>query len=171
MILAIDVQYDDCSGYIAGVWFDDWQQVSPSQLYTAIKQPVAPYESGAFYKRELPCILHLLDEHDLKPDFIIVDGFVTLGTDAAGESKAGLGQYLYDALNGDVCVVGVAKNLYKQSNQAEPVFRGESGKPLYITAAGMELTEAVSAIQSMHGDFRMPTLLKHVDSACRKMLL
>lgn len=47
----------------------------------------------------------LLSKHNLKPDCIIVDGFVHLEDD-----KPGLGKHLYDALNGKVRVIGVAKN-------------------------------------------------------------
>ena len=47
------------------------------------------------------------------------------------------------------------------------VLRGESKKPLYITAKGIDLHKAAEFIQKMHGDFRIPTLLKLVDSLGR----
>ena len=42
---------------------------------------VAPYEPGAFYKRELPCLMRLLDEVDRALEAVVVDGYVTLGPD------------------------------------------------------------------------------------------
>ena len=45
--------------------------------------------------------------------------------------------------------------------------RGKSQTPLFITAAGIDVHTAASFIQSMHGKFRIPTLLKQVDQLCR----
>ena len=49
------------------------------------------------------------------------------------------------------------------------LLRGESVKPLYITAKGMSLDEAKKVVASMHGKYRFPTLLKEVDSVARKL--
>ncbi|PKN30756.1 MAG: endonuclease V, partial [Deltaproteobacteria bacterium HGW-Deltaproteobacteria-21] len=47
------------------------------------------------------------------------------------------------------------------------VFRGRSKSPLYVTAAGMDPSEAAGHIRSMHGGHRIPTLLKQVDRLSR----
>jgi hypothetical protein len=48
------------------------------------------------------------------------------------------------------------------------VFRGESQRPLYVTAVGIEHREAKIAIGKMHGKYRIPTMLKSVDQLCRQ---
>jgi deoxyribonuclease V len=47
------------------------------------------------------------------------------------------------------------------------VRRGDSQKPLYVTAAGVSAEDAASRISEMHGPFRIPTLLKQVDTLAR----
>jgi deoxyribonuclease V len=47
------------------------------------------------------------------------------------------------------------------------VWRGGSRRPLYVTAAGMELDEVVHHVTAMHGAFRIPTILKRVHQLCR----
>lgn len=91
---------------------------------------------------------------------IVIDGFVNL--DDSG--KLGLGGHLYEALNRAIPIIGVAKNDFIDLIHGKRlVYRGTSAKPLYITAAGMELNVAADFIKSMHGDFRIPTLLKQLD--------
>ena len=51
---------------------------------------------------------------------------------------------------------------------AQELRRGTSRSPLYVTAAGMEATEAARHIAEMHGPHRVPTLLKRVDRLCRE---
>jgi deoxyribonuclease V len=50
---------------------------------------------------------------------------------------------------------------------AREVTRGHSLSPLYVSAAGMHLSDAMHHIQEMHGEFRIPTLLKRVDQLSR----
>jgi deoxyribonuclease V len=90
------------------------------------------------------------------PDEIIIDGYVMLG------NSPGLGHHLFKSLDGKIPVIGVAKSLFEGSSAAE-VFRGGSTRPLYITSAGMDIQEASEKIRAMHGDYRIPTLLKRVD--------
>lgn len=97
-------------------------------------------------------------------DVIIVDGYVTLNDDG----KQGLGGYLYDALGGRIPVIGVAKTLFNQPNSGRTALvRGDSKKPLYITAKGMDLQQAYHNIRRMHGGYRIPTLLKRMDQLSR----
>jgi deoxyribonuclease V len=119
----------------------------------------APYQPGRFYLRELPDIrgvLALLDPIDL----LIVDGYVWLGADK------GLGAHLHDALDGKVAVIGVAKTHYAGATATE-VIRGGSARPLYITAAGIDEATAAAHVAAMHGEHRIPTLLRRVDQLAR----
>lgn len=95
LILAIDVQYDKTNGLVAGVALKSWTDASPSNIYVSKIENVDDYLPGQFYQRELPCIFKLLNEHSLRPEYIVVDGYVYLD----GCSKPGLGKHLYDALH------------------------------------------------------------------------
>tara|TARA_R110001592_G_scaffold363175_1_gene680972 strand:+ start:11872 stop:12381 length:510 start_codon:yes stop_codon:yes gene_type:complete len=163
MILAVDVDYKNDTGLIGGVIFDNWADKEPKIEVVSKVQPVEDYTPGEFYKRELPCILELMNEHSLKPDVIVVDGYVFLD----GEKESGLGKHLYDALGGSIPVVGVAKNRFKNIGSNYEVYRGKSDKPLYVTAAGLDIEIAKQQIINMDGGFRFPTLLKRVDKLCR----
>lgn len=164
MILAIDVHYHHHSARIAGVAFEGWEDELPSGEYLSNREGVADYQPGMFFLRELPCILQLLEEHSLTPDIIIVDGYVYLD----GISKPGLGKYLFDAMQGEVAVIGVAKRAFKGISRKFAVYRGSSKNPLYVTGEGIELSVAKAAIKRMQGKYRMPDLLKRVDRLCRE---
>jgi deoxyribonuclease V len=163
MILAVDVDYKNNTANIGGVTFSAWQDTEPAALYSSTLDDIEEYEPGAFFKRELPCILKLLEEHKLTPDCIIVDGFVYLD----GHEKPGLGKHLYDALDGKTTVIGVAKQSFKDIPEYCAIYRGVSTKPLYVTAEGLTLDAAKELISSMHGAFRIPKLLKMADQLCR----
>lgn len=166
MILAFDTHYVEDKAKTVAVQFEHWTDEFPSQVYEETLEGIQPYESGSFYKRELPCILSLLKQIDLTMiDLIVVDGFVVLDD----EGSLGLGGYLYEALDQKIPVMGVAKNNFAKINALKiPVLRGNSQKPLYITAKGIDLQQAASYIQEMHGDYRFPTLLKEVDRLGRE---
>lgn len=163
MILAVDVHYTDPGAVAAGVCFEDWRDARPSRTCISCFDAVAPYEPGAFYRRELPCLLGLLREHALQPDLIVVDGYVFLDDDG----RPGLGKHLFDALDGRVPVIGVAKTAFVGIGTDHEVLRGDSARPLYVSAAGMLLADAKAHVLAMHGAHRLPTLLKAVDRACR----
>ena len=95
---------------------------------------------------------------------VVIDGYVTL--DVAG--RAGLGAYLYGALGSSVPVIGVAKTAFQGSPHALPLCRGDSQRPLYITAAGMDIQLAARCIAQMAGPHRLPGLLKRADQVCRR---
>lgn len=163
MILAIDVDYrEDNKAVVSGVLFEDWKNQYPQDIVTTSVDNVQAYKSGQFYKRELPCILELLKKIDSNFQYIIVDGYVFLG-----EDKKGLGAYLYEALDKRVPIIGVAKNAFRDIEEETYIYRGESKKPLYITSIGLVQENAKEYIQQMHGKYRLPTLLKLVDSSCR----
>jgi deoxyribonuclease V len=163
MILAVDVNYSEIRATVAGVLFADWHDENPSREVVSFMEVPADYQPGQFYKRELPCILKLIEENELSPECIVVDGFVYLD----GYSKPGLGKYLFDALGGRTPVIGVAKSRFKDIGAEYELYRGASNRPLYVTAEGIELDRAKAYIRSMHGKYRQPTLLKRVDQLCR----
>jgi len=163
MILAIDVDYEESSALAAGVLFSNWEDAEAKDIFTSTINQINEYQPGNFYKRELPCILRLLDEHNLKPDIILVDGYVFLD----GTKAAGLGKYLYDALEYKPIVIGVAKRAFKDISPKYAVYRGESKNPLYVTSVGLDVSFALEGIARMHGEYRIPDLLKKVDQVCR----
>jgi deoxyribonuclease V len=64
-------------------------------------------------------------------------------------------------------VIGVAKNPLKIAGRFVPVFRGRSRKPLFVSAIGHPVEKASLQIESMHGVYRIPTLLKLADQYAR----
>ncbi len=144
----------------ACVTFAAWDDARPaSERVVVATEPAAAYESGAFYRRELPYLLAVLD--GLAPNLVIVDGHVWL---AGGQP--GLGAHLHAALAGRAAIVGVAKRPFAGA-AAVPVLRGAGANPLYVSAVGIDVGEAVAGLRAMHGPFRIPTLLKRVDRLCR----
>ena len=162
----MDVHYLDDHAISAGILFSDLKCDQTILEKTVQIQDIQPYESGQFYKRELPCLTALIDSLEEMPELFIVDSFVYLDADR----KPGMGAYLYEHYKGRVPVIGVAKNGFKDNKVFREVYRGESKKPLYVTSAGIPLDEAGEMIRKMHGDFRFPTLLKKVDGLCRGIL-
>ena len=163
MILAVDVHYERNHAVTGGALFRRWDDAFPDIEIVSELDEINQYEPGEFYKRELPCILKLLKDHSLNPEYIIIDGYVYLD----GHSSPGLGKYLFDALEGNIPVIGVAKSHYKNIPQDYGLLRGKSKKPLFITAVGTSLSQAKRFLLKMHGENRIPTLLKHVDTLCR----
>ncbi len=162
-MLATDVQYAENSAIAAAVLFHDWQTNEVERSLTKRIENIEGYEPGAFYKRELPCIMALLEEVTASLDFIVIDGYVTLGQ----HHKPGLCTYLYQQLDQSVPIIGVAKNRFIDTPEACEVLRGQSQKPLFVTSAGLSLETAKQIIRQMHGEHRLPTLLKSVDQLCR----
>lgn len=162
MILAFDSYYFDDKAKTVSISFGDWHDEYALQIKEETLRGVASYEPGAFYKRELPCILSLLKQWDLAVvDTIIIDGYVVLDDDGS----LGLGGYLYEELKKSIPIIGVAKTKYqKNNNNVIEVKRGISANPLNISALGIGMVKAAKLIESMHGIHRMPTLLQKLDS-------
>jgi deoxyribonuclease V len=161
MILAFDTYYFANKAKTVCLAFHNWEDAQEAAVYTELLENIAEYEPGAFYKRELPCILSLLEQINLEEvTAIVVDGFVQL--DDVG--KPGLGGHLFEALQRKIPVIGVAKTNFATIEQLKrSLLRGESKNPLYITAIGIGLEDATEKIRKMHGEFRIPTLLKRLD--------
>jgi deoxyribonuclease V len=141
------------------VVFREWSDAQPVSEHQLQIAEVSPYIPGAFYRRELPCLLALLEAIDQPLTAIVIDGYVWLSE----KQRLGLGARLYEALGSTTPIIGVAKSLFRGSVFAAQVQRGNSRLPLYITAAGIDTAQAALLIQSMHGKHRLPTLLKRVD--------
>ena len=166
MNMAIDVYYRAENAIVAGITFTHWRACEPDRELVTWVSKVDSYEPGHFYRRELPGMLELLNQTDLLPGYIVIDGYVYLGPD----EKPGLGKHLYDALNARSAIIGVAKNRFKDTPAEAELIRGNSKRPLYITSVGVSQMEAKQLISSMCGEYRLPTLLKKVDQLCRSEL-
>ena len=149
----------------AGGLFESWDDDCLHSHVVVMCDHVAPYVSGEFYLRELPCILKMLDKINQKLECIIIDGYVSLGEN----EKPGLGIHLWNAISKMTPVIGVAKSPYAGVTNCSKIFRGESIRPLFITAVGISLDDAKECIRRMKGSHRMPTLLKNVDQLCRSV--
>jgi deoxyribonuclease V len=165
MILAFDTYYKAQKAHTACVVFNTWEDAHPQTVYTETREGVEDYKSGEFYKRELPCIMSLLEKIATKNVIaILIDGFVYVDDNG----KPGLGGHLYESLNRLIPVVGVAKtNFFSVEKLKRHVLRGISRVPLYVTAAGMDVDEAVACISRMSGEYRMPSILKQLDAVSR----
>ena len=166
VITAFDVGYrttaDGEIGTCGVVGFTEWS-AGVSSYEAVVKTTVTePYVPGKLYLRELPCLLAGLAQFEkdtaTKPTLIVVDGNVRLDQD----SKAGLGKRLFIELRETIQVVGVSKNPYAGLDAIE-VHRGESKKPIHVTAVGIDESAAATHITSMHGMYRIPTMLRLAD--------
>jgi deoxyribonuclease V len=166
MIIVMDVQYTENTALAAGVIFENWQSNSPLRTITQSIENIAPYEAGSFFKRELPCLLSILAAINEPLEAIIIDGFVTLGED----QHHGLGAHLYHAINQKTPIIGVAKRSFIGTPKVCELLRGDSQNPLYITVVGLPVDTAKAYIASMHGQYRIPTLLRLVDQLCRGII-
>ncbi|WP_428233014.1 endonuclease V [Flavobacterium sp.] len=167
MILAFDTYYFDGKAKTVCIEFTKWNQSENFKVHTEIIGNVEEYIPGEFYRRELPCIISLLNQFDLRAiEYIVVDGFVYLDD----EKKYGLGGHLYEKLNKEIPVIGVAKtNFASIEKYKKTLFRGDSKKPLFVTAIGIDLDDAFEKVESMAGEFRMPTLLKEMDRLTKEL--
>lgn len=160
MIVALDVQYGVTAVTTAVVGWQAWPDATAAlERVERHASPPAPYVPGAFVERELPYLLAALAGVTAPIETIVIDGHVWLGVD-----RKGLGAHLHDRTR--LPVIGVAKNAFVGA-PAIPVIRGDSAKPLHVTAAGLDPAAAAAAIASMHGPYRLPTLLKRADSLAR----
>lgn len=163
---AVDVHYDDIGQARAAlvVYRELTFSIVASEHTAEIANP-APYEPGALYKRELPCIRAVLA---LGPrlELLIIDGYATLDP----EGRRGLGAHAADAF--DIPVIGVAKTSFRGATHAAEVIRGAATRPLYVTAAGgLTTADAAVIVAEMAGANRIPTALARVDKLARGRVL
>jgi deoxyinosine 3'endonuclease (endonuclease V) len=170
LIYCFDTYYGDGYAKTAVVGIESWDSSEASFELSDIIHEVNEYESGSFYKRELPCLLSIINKINLDPekDILVIDGYVVL----SDLGKPGLGGYLFNELEGKVPVIGVAKNDFVPlKSLKKAIYRGGSKKPLFITALGYDLQKASEKIISMHGEFRIPAILKLVDQKSREQIV
>jgi len=163
MMACLDVAYHALEASAAAVLFHSWGDGDAWREIVTRGPAPADYRPGQFYRRELPCLLALVALIGEPLEVLIVDGYVWLGEG----DLPGMGAHLHGALGGDVAVIGVAKSPFAGATSAVPVLRGGSRRPLFVTAAGMDLRVAARHIESMHGEHRMPTLLQRADQLSR----
>jgi deoxyribonuclease V len=164
MIAVLDVHYNEArsQGHSAALLVENWEDAVPAAEYTADIEGVLPYVPGQFFQRELPCLVAVMEKIREPVRIVVIDGLVDLGT------RPGLGRILWDHFAGEKPVIGVAKSRFDGSTATE-VLRGGSKSPLFVTAAGIDPSEAASFIQRMHGPYRVPALLTRVDQLARNL--
>ena len=156
MIFAVDVSYKDDVATANGIVFAGWSSRKALKFYSLIVEgDIPPYTSGQFSARELPIILALLSKVKEDIDVIIIDGYVY-------KDEGGMGLDLWKRLGKRYAVVGIAKSESKNTECIE-THRRKAKKPIYISACGIGLTDVVKKIKAMHGEHRIPTLIKRVD--------
>lgn len=164
--VCLDVQYYDTYAVTAYVLFKEATDTQPAKTGHIVTHEVHPYEPGAFYKRELPCLLNALQAITDPLELIIIDANVWLS-----DEKMGLGGILYESLQKSTPVIGVSKTKYAgETEKVIPVYRGDSQNPLYVSAMGINTEKAVQLIKDMAGPYRIPTLIKLADTICRSSI-
>lgn len=159
---ATDVHYPASGGACAAlVLADDARFGVVLAERTAWLDYVAPYRAGHFFLRELPPLRAVLSGVT-HVQLIVIDGYVDL--DPAG--RPGLGAHLHAECS--VPVIGVAKNPFRGATHAVPVLRGDSARPLFVTAAGIELQGAADLVRQMAGVHRVPDILRRADTLARR---
>jgi deoxyribonuclease V len=157
----VDVHYRrNGTARVALVAFENWQDAASSRELVFETTVAADYVPGEFYRRELDPILRVLEQFLQSLEVVLVDGYCELSPDG----KFGLGAHLLRATDLVDAVVGVAKTRYSTATHAIEVYRGKSVRPLLVTACGADPQWAAEKIAEMHGEHRIPTLIKLADS-------
>jgi deoxyribonuclease V len=159
MLCCVDVDYQPAGVTAAAVGFTEWgAELASVEVVVRSFDAPQPYEPGAFAKRELPYLQAVLARMPAL-DAILVDAYVWLGTD-----RPGLGKVLHDACG--VPVIGVAKTRFEGATAID-IVRGDSARPLHVTAVGIDVAVVAEHVRTMHGEFRIPTLIKRADALAR----
>lgn len=159
----LDVHYDKQIAHAACVEFLGWTDTAPARTIVVSTGVSSVYRPGRFFERELPCLLAVLEKARSHYESLIVDGYVFLKAPLV----MGLGAHLEKALPYSPIVIGVAKNPLRVADRFVTIFRGKSKKPLFISSVNIEVEEAAGLVAGMDGSFRIPTLIRSADRACR----
>ena len=163
MIVTTDVLYNPPYAYSAAIVFEEWSSSGPSSVYKARTEIESHYIPGELFLRELPALKAALQKVTQNISVIIIDGYVRFSKD-----RPALGWHLFYELKSKIPVVGVAKSRFKSAEKGAAVRRGGSDKLLYVTAIGLPEDEAAEKIKAMHGEFRIPTMIKLADLESRE---
>jgi len=161
---AVDVHYFGTAARAALVTAQDPEFCLVAATRTVMVPQEAPYRPGEFYLRELPPLRAVCRGAD-RLALIVIDGYVDL--DPAG--RPGLGAYVHAEIGAPV--IGVAKTSYRGATHAARVLRGKSARPLFVTAAGMNVADAARMVRQMNGPFRLPDALRLADRLARGLEL
>jgi deoxyribonuclease V len=158
VICIVDVHYEPdrvTAAAVGAEWLDDTAAI---EIVVRTPGPAADYNPGAFYERELPYLLNILER--MPPvEVVVVDGYVWLGPE-----HPGLGWHLHRVRGGPV--IGVAKTAFAGA-VSHDIIRGDSAKPLHITAIDYDGALAAERVRAMHGEHRIPTLVRRADALAR----
>ena len=158
---AVDVHYPSTGGArAAAVLAADAAFAHVLAERTAVITQVPPYRPGEFYLRELPPLRAVLEDPS-GLGLLVVDGYADL--DPAG--RPGLGAHAHAEFG--IPVIGVAKSRFPTATHAVPVVRGSSGRPLFVTAAGISRADAADLVRRMAGRYRLPDALRRADTLAR----
>ncbi len=163
MNAVLDVHYDKQIAYAACVEFLNWMDTTPVRTIVVSTGVSSVYLPGRFFERELPCLLAVLKRARRKYESLVIDGYVFLKEPVAN----GLGAHLEQVLKYSPKVIGVAKNPLRVADRFVTIFRGKSKKPLFISSVNIPVEEAAELVAGMAGPFRIPTLIRLADKACR----
>jgi deoxyribonuclease V len=158
---AVDVHYLHSGGArAAAVTAADAAFSAIQAEWTALVAAAPPYRPGELFLRELPPLRAVLAQvRNLS--LLVIDGYVDLDPD----SRPGLGAHAHAAFG--VPVIGVAKTRFRTASHAVEVLRGNSARPLFVTAAGIPPAEAAELVRRMAGPFRLPDALRRADALAR----
>lgn len=159
VLACVDVDYQATGVTAAAVGFTSWSDaIATIEVVVRTFEVPEPYEPGQFAKRELPHLLAVLERMP-KLDAILVDAYVWLAPE-----RPGMGKILHDACG--VPVIGVAKTRFDGASAID-VVRGDSARPLHVTSVGFDAATAAEHVRTMHGEFRIPALIKRADALAR----
>lgn len=162
---AVDVHYLGTAGARAAlVTAKEATFAELAGIATIVVAEAERYSPGEFYLRELPPI-RAVCQHTGPFALIVVDGYVDL--DPAG--RPGLGAHVHAEFGAPV--IGVAKSVFRTATHAARIRRGQSARPLFITAAGMTIADAATVVENMAGPFRIPDALRTADRLARGLEL
>jgi deoxyribonuclease V len=158
---AVDVHYPDTGGASAALVIAADPTLARIQDEVVIHLDQArPYQPGLFYLRELPPIRAVLAA--AKPlELLVIDGYVDLDPNR----RPGLGRYVHE--HTDIPVIGIAKTRFRAATHARAVTRGSATRPLYVTAAGIPIDDAVALVTAMSGRYRLPDAMRRADALAR----
>lgn len=164
MIGIFDVGYDGEVARVGCVSVDSLLDDSSSNEWVVSGIRVEKYVPGEFWKRELPPLLAGIRSAPARLSVCLIDAYVDLGE----ERTPGLGRILHDRTG--LPVIGVAKSPFPGTPVECEVRRGSSRRPVFVTTAGYDLTDAKQQVVQMAGQGRIPTLLRRTDHLSRSLV-